>query len=110
MEMGLKEEKILLSEVFFSDDDTFALRVKDDGMTGAGIFPNDVVMVRRQNIAQMDEIIVALVGSDKATLRWLRKRDDLYFLDAANEKHKSIQVDEDVSVIGKVIRVVRDFK
>lgn len=49
----------------------FALRVTGQSMTGAGILPGDVVVVRRQSTARSGEIVVARVGDD-ATIKRLR--------------------------------------
>lgn len=97
-----------LDSLVFSDDDTFALRVKGDSMNGAGILPSDLVLVKRQNIAKTGETIVALIG-DEATVKYLQKRGKDYFLEAANPKYDPIKVDENVSILGKVISVIRRF-
>ncbi len=54
-----------------SSDEVFALRVRGESMTGAGIFPGDLVVVRRQDTARSGEIVVALV-EDEATVKRLR--------------------------------------
>ncbi|MHB8765644.1 MAG: transcriptional repressor LexA [Deferrisomatales bacterium] len=51
----------------------FALRVKGESMTGAGILPGDVVVIRRQATARSGEVVVARVG-DEATVKRLRLR------------------------------------
>ncbi len=98
-----------LDSLVFSDNDTFALRVKGDSMINAGILPDDLVLVRRQTIAQTGEIVVALVGSEEATVKYLRKRPNGYVLDPANPRYEPIPVNEDVAIVGKVISVVRRF-
>ena len=97
-----------LDSLVFSDDDTFALRVRGDSMTGAGIFPDDLVLVRRQNVAQTGETVVAMIR-DEATVKHLRRRGRNFFLDPANPNYEPIPVNEDVAIIGKVISVVRRF-
>lgn len=97
-----------LDSLVFSEDDTFALRVKGDSMINAGIMPDDLVLVRRQNIAQTGETIVALI-QDEATVKNLGRRGNDYYLEPANPKYTPIRVDEQVSIIGKVISVVRRF-
>ena len=42
-------------------------------MTGAGILPGDIVVVRQQGEAASGDIVVALVG-DEATIKKLRLR------------------------------------
>ena len=97
-----------LDSLVFSDDSTFALRVRGDSMINAGIFPDDLVLVRRQQIAQTGETVVAMIGED-ATVKNLRKRGHQYYLEPANPKYEPILMNEDVSIIGKVISVVRRF-
>lgn len=97
-----------LDSLVFSDDTTFALRVRGDSMIEAGIFADDLVLVRKQSIAQNGETVVALVG-EEATVKYLRKKGIQYFLEPANPRYQPIPVNEDVSIIGKVISVIRRF-
>jgi len=97
-----------LDSLVFSDEDTFALRVKGDSMINAGIMPDDLVLVRRQNMAQNGDTVVAMIG-EEATVKYLIKGDNQYFLEPANPKYQPIPVNEDVAIVGKVISVVRRF-
>ena len=97
-----------LDSLVFSDESTFALRVKGDSMTGAGIMPNDLVLVRKQSMAQTGETIVALIN-DEATVKNLGRRGEDYYLEPANPNYFPVKVDETVSIVGKVISVVRRF-
>ena len=97
-----------LDSLVFSDESTFALRVKGDSMTGAGIMPNDLVLVRKQNMAQTGETIVALIN-DEATIKNLGRRGSDYYLEPANPNYPSVKFDSNVSIVGKVISVVRRF-
>ena len=97
-----------LDTLLFTDENTFALRVQGDSMINAGIFPNDLVLVRKQSVAQTGEVVVALVG-EEATVKTLRKADRQFLLEPANPKYDPIPVNEDVSIVGKVISVVRRF-
>jgi len=97
-----------LDSLVFSDDSTFALRVKGDSMIEVGIMPNDLVLVRKQSMAQTGETIVAMVD-DEATVKKLRRRGSDYYLEPANSNYKPILVDQRVSIVGKVISVIRRF-
>ena len=99
-----------LDSLVFSDDETFALRVRGDSMIEAGIMPDDLVLVRKQSMAKAGEVIVALVGSEEATVKTLVKRGPHYFLEPANPLYDPIPVNEDVTIIGKVISVIRKFQ
>jgi repressor LexA len=97
-----------LDSLVFSDETTFALKVKGDSMIEAGIMPNDLVLVRRQSVAQTGEIIVALIG-EEATVKYLRKKGANFYLEPANARYSSRLVDANVSIVGKVISVIRRF-
>lgn len=77
-------------------------------MIGRGIMHNDLVMVRRQSVAQLGEVVVALI-SDEATVKTLRRRGNQFYLEPANEDYQPISVTQDVSIVGKVINVIRNY-
>ncbi|MCA9399423.1 MAG: transcriptional repressor LexA [Candidatus Omnitrophica bacterium] len=95
-----------LESFVFSDESTFALRVRGDSMVEDGIMPNDLVLVRKQSVAQVGETVVALIG-EEATVKRLRRDGGFYYLQPANPLYDPIRVDESVNIIGKVISVVR---
>jgi repressor LexA len=94
--------------VFGDTAGLFALRVKGDSMTGAGIFPDDYVIVRRQGSASSGEMVVALIGED-ATVKFYRPRADRVELVAANPAYQPIQVEhgQDLRLLGVVRGVIR---
>jgi repressor LexA len=97
-----------LNDLFFSDADIFALRVKGDSMIEAGIMPDDLVLVKRQQAAEIGDIVVALKG-DEATVKRLVKDGKNFFLQPANSAYEPIPVNEDVSLIGKVMTSIRRY-
>lgn len=92
-----------------SGDRLFALRVRGESMTGAGILPGDVVVVRRQPVADSGEVVVALIG-DEATVKTLRRRGERLELHAENPDFEPIFPDEQVTILGKVIEVRRNLE
>jgi repressor LexA len=83
------------------------LRVRGESMTGAGILPNDIVVVRRQPTARSGEIVVALVG-DEATVKRLRIRGKRLELRPENPGFDPIVPGPDgLTLLGKVIEVRR---
>ncbi len=99
-----------LDSLLFPDGkEVFFLRVKGNSMIEAGILPGDLVLVRRQKVAQVGEIVVVLIG-EEATVKILRKKGNAFYLDPANANYKPIPLNEDASIIGKVINVVRQLR
>jgi repressor LexA len=89
------------------DEGFFALRVRGESMTGAGILPGDVVVVRRQPTAATGEIVVALVG-EEATVKRLRKLRGRAELHPANPEFAPIVPPPgELAILGVVIEVRR---
>lgn len=89
-------------------EDLFALRVRGDSMTGAGILEGDLVIVRRQATAAWGDIVVALVG-DEATVKRLGRDGGEPVLIAENPAYAPIRLGspEDLRLLGKVVEVRR---
>jgi len=90
-----------------SGDDLFGLRVRGESMTGAGILPGDIVVVRRQPAADSGDIVVALIGGE-ATVKRLRIRRSRVELHPENPAFEPIIPDpSELTLLGKVIEVRR---
>ena len=85
----------------------FALKVRGESMVGAGILPNDLVVVHRQQEAHSGEIVVALF-EDEATVKTLRRRDGHTWLMPENPDYEPIDGDG-CTILGKVVAVVRRY-
>jgi repressor LexA len=84
----------------------FALQIKGDSMTGAGIRDGDIVIARQQPLAQNGEVVVALLG-DEATVKELSIRGDRIELQPKNPAYHAVPIgpEDDFQVLGKVIAV-----
>ena len=60
--------------------DRYALQVKGDSMIDAGILDGDLVIVKRQERADDNAIVVALIDGEEATLKRLRHLPDGHIL------------------------------
>jgi repressor LexA len=87
----------------------YALRIKGDSMIEAGILDKDLVIIRPQASAKHGDIVVARIGEDEATVKRLTRKPGVLQLSPANPKYHPIPIDENVKIIGKVIRVVRQY-
>jgi len=86
----------------------FALKVRGDSMTGAGILDGDLVIVRRQSTAEDGDIVVALIDGDEATVKRLRCEEGAVRLVAEHPAYAPIVVEGDgVAVQGKVVGLRR---
>ena len=85
----------------------FALRVRGESMLNAGILPDDLVVVHRQQDAHNGEIVVALF-EDEATVKTLRRRDGHTWLMPENDEYEPIDGTY-AEIIGKVVAVIRRY-
>ena len=85
----------------------FALRVRGESMLNAGILPDDLVVVHRQQEVRNGEIVVALF-EDEATVKTYQNRDGHVWLLPENPDYEPID-GADAQIIGKVVAVVRRY-
>ena len=85
----------------------FALRVRGESMLGAGILPDDLVVVHRQQDARNGEIVVALF-EDEATVKTLSRQNGHTWLLPENPEYEPIDGTY-AQIIGKVVAVVRRY-
>jgi repressor LexA len=103
------EDHIIIDRSLFRDSDAFALRVKGDSMVEAGIFDGDYVIVSPQKEIANVEIGVVLIGNE-ATVKKISVKGDFITLIPANRMMKPVTYRADeISIIGKVIGVIRRF-
>lgn len=100
------EDTLTLPDDLVGHGTLFALKVRGDSMTGVGIMDGDTVVIRQQPDANDGEIVAAMVGDDEATVKTLRKRSGKIRLEAENPAYEPITTEE-ISVIGKVVSVLR---
>ncbi|MFQ5732744.1 MAG: transcriptional repressor LexA [Planctomycetaceae bacterium] len=83
----------------------FALKIKGDSMTGAGIHDGDVVVVRQQQLAQNGDIVVALVDNEDAFIKRLYWSEGTIELRPENRKHPRIRIgpEHDLRILGIVV-------
>jgi repressor LexA len=103
------EDYLAIPQGFAGDDPHFALTVRGDSMTGAGIFDGDVVVVRSQEHARDGDIVAALMpgpAEDEATVKRLGHDGDRVLLIPENPALQPIEM-ADGRVMGKVVAVLR---
>ena len=97
------------SEMVRNIESAFLLRVKGDSMTGEGIMPRDLVVIKPQITANHGDLVAALLGDD-ATVKRLHKDSKGYKLMPSNPAYDPIPVEQDdARIIGKVVGLIRDY-
>lgn len=98
------------SEMVRTIKNAFVLRVKGDSMTGDGIKPRDLVIVRPQETAEQGDLVAIMVG-DEATVKRIHFESNGLRLMPSNPAYEPIMVEPDEArVVGKVIGLIRDYE
>jgi repressor LexA len=87
---------------------TYMLTVNGDSMTGAGIFPGDMVLVEKGGTPKPGDIVVAQVD-DEWTIKYYRKDATGVLLEAANARYQPIRPKRSLSIGGIVKAVIRKY-
>lgn len=88
----------------------YALEVAGDSMIEAGIHDGDTVLIRRGEVAENGQIIVALVDDNEVTLKRLRRRGNSIALEPCNARLKPQIFSADrVKVQGKLVGLLRRY-
>ncbi len=102
--------RITPPEELLGSGEHFALEVQGDSMIQAGILDGDVVILKRTEAADSGDIVVALIDSEEATLKRLRKRGNSVALEAANPNYETRIFGPDrVRIQGKMVALVRRY-
>jgi len=101
------EEIFPLPTDLVGSEPVFMLRVQGDSMINAGIFDGDLVVVRRGSEARDGEIVAALVEGEEATVKRFERDGDAVMLVADNPAYEPMRFTADVSILGKVVAVLR---
>jgi repressor LexA len=99
------EDSFPLPLDFVGNSEAFMLRVRGDSMIEAGILSGDLVLVKRQNIAENGDIVVALI-EDEATVKTFYKEKGFIRLQPQNSFMQPILVPT-CTILGKVAGVFR---
>ena len=85
----------------------FAVKVRGDSMSDAGIMDGDTAVIEKQEDARNGEIVVAVVD-DAVTLKRFFLKNKRIQLRAENPAYKPIFC-QDVRILGRLFRIIRNY-
>jgi repressor LexA len=88
---------------------TTMIPVKGDSMIDAGIHEGDVAIVEKRNLANVGDIVVAIVDND-FTLKTLGKEGGKFILIPANPAYPVIRPKGSLEIFGVLVGLVRKYK
>jgi repressor LexA len=104
------DEYLAVPEGFAGETEHFALRVEGDSMIDAGILEGDIVVVRRQDVAEDGAVVVALLpgpGEEEATVKRLRRSGSRITLVPENSTMEPFDLPEGGRIVGQVVSILR---
>ncbi|HMS56935.1 MAG TPA: transcriptional repressor LexA [Fimbriimonadaceae bacterium] len=88
----------------------FLLRVRGDSMSGEGIMPRDLVVVKPQQTASHGDLVAVLI-EEEATVKRINFSKSGVTLMPSNPAYEPIPIQtEQARVIGKVVGLIRDYE
>ena len=87
----------------------YALRVQGSRMIDEGIFDGDIVVIRKQEVAENGQTVVAVIDDNEATLKKLYRENGKFRLQPANPTLFPIYRDE-VEIRGVVVKIIRNLE
>ncbi len=103
------ESEIAIDNSFLPKGDSFTLKVVGDSMKDAGILDNDIVLVKKQRVAQTGDIIVAIINGEATVKRYFPEGERVR-LQPENSEFEPIIIDKqsgDFHIAGKVVGLLR---
>lgn len=89
--------------------DYYALRVVGESMIDEGIFDGDVVVIKKQSVAENGQTVVAIIDDNEATLKKLYREKSRFRLEPRNQSMLPFYRKE-VEVRGVVVQVIRNIQ
>ena len=86
----------------------FAVKVRGDSMSGAGIMDGDMAVIEKLTVVKNGEIAVAVI-EDAVTLKRFYRENTRIRLQAENPAYKPIYC-QDVRVLGRLAQIIRYYK
>ena len=99
-------ERISMASAFGSDEETFALKVQGDSMTGDGINDGDYVICKKAQDAANGKIVAAMVDGENATVKRFFKEQNRIRLEPSNPAYKPIYT-QNCEITGIVVGLRR---
>jgi len=89
--------------------ETTLIPVRGDSMIEAGIHDGDVAVVEKRNLANVGDIVVAIVDNE-FTLKTLDRERGKYILRPANSTYPVIRPQGTLEIFGVLIGLIRKYK
>ena len=108
----MAEENYIGELPYFGNEintELIALKINGDSMIDAGLYNDDLVVIDKSLIPADGEIGAFLIHNTEATVKYVDTIADKRYLIPANKNYDNLEIDENISPIGKVVSLFRDM-
>ena len=108
----MAEENYIGELPYFGNEintELIALKINGDSMIDAGLYNDDLVVIDKSLIATDGDIGAFLIHNTEATVKYVDTIADKRYLIPANKNYENIEIDENITQIGKVVSLFRDM-
>lgn len=107
----IKGEWQEMGQVAQLKDPVFILKVFGDSMINAGIDDGDMVLVKSDKEFVSGEIVLAQIGDSSTVKRFMSDDKPPYvYLKPENPNYKNIPFTDDITLLGKVVQIIKNPK
>ena len=108
----LAEENYIGELTYFGNEintELIALKINGDSMIDAGLYNNDLVVIDKSITPLDGDIGAFLLHNSEATVKYVDTIADKRYLIPANKNYTNTVIDENITVISKVVSLFRDM-
>ena len=108
----IAEENYIGELPYFGNEintELIALKINGDSMIDAGLYNNDLVVIDKSLVPEDGDIGAFLINNTEATVKYVDTIEYKRYLIPANKNYSNIEIDENISYIGKVVSLFRDM-
>ncbi len=98
----------ILNSAIKNSKDYYALRVAGDSMIGEGIFDGDIVVIKKQSVAENGQTVVAIIDGNEATLKKIYREKNRFRLEPRNSSMLPL-FRKEVEIRGVVVQVISNI-
>ena len=108
----MAEENYIGELPYFGNEintELIALKINGDSMIDAGLYNDDLVVIDKSLVPADGDIGAFLIHNTEATVKYVDTIADKRYLIPANKNYDNIEIDENITQIGKVVSLFRDM-
>jgi len=108
----IAEENYIGELPYFGNEintELIALKINGDSMIDAGLYNDDLVVIDKSLNPRDGDIGAFLIHNTEATVKYVDTIADKRYLIPANKNYDNIEIDENITQIGKVVSLFRDM-